>query len=597
MSIPRREHLSKDMKTAAIMSTSLIDDHDIQQYGSVGMIHPSTVHERDQEMLIQKRRASSMFSSQAKHLRLASTQIKDGQYQPVDTDVITEIRMMLKTSIPLIITFLLQFSLTVSAVFFVGNIGSNELAAVSLSNLLANISAFGPIEGIASSLSTLCPQAYGRKDYRLVGLHSVRCLLMLLILYVPLFFFWKYGSYPLLSAVITEVEASKLAAEYLGVLVWSVPGFVTFEVLKQYLQAQGIFHASTVVLTICAPLNFLLSYLLVWNSSFGIGFLGAPWAIVITDTLMALLLLFYTIFINGYQCWCGFSMEFFQNWSKALKLAGPGVIMIEAEWLAFEIISFASSRFGTEALAAQSVITTICVTLYQIPFAISVAGSTRIAWFIGSDSKQAAITATRAVIYVSIAFGVLNAVLLGSWPHYVCSFFSNDEKVVDLAAKVLIIGAIYQIPDCLACVLGGILRGQGRQYIGGYLNLFSYYVVALPVAYLFGFTLNMQLFGLWMGMIVALVFVSGSELYYVIISDWDTIISESIEEDLETLENAVSSSARSVFSEDGAVNINNTDNLSLRPSRSIGSIIDHSLLSPTISSAIIIGDPPAQLHI
>lgn len=558
-----------------ILSDQLIHNQQTQQYGSISI--PNSVSE--QESLIQRRRASSMLSVKARKLNLATSSVINGQFQPLNTNTSTEIKMMLKSSIPLIITLLLQYSLTVSAVFFVGNLGSNELAAVSLSNLLANISSFGLIEGIASSLSTLCPQAYGRKEYKLVGLHSLRCFIMLMLIFIPIFIFWTWGAYPLLSSVITEIEASILAAKYLKVLVWSIPGFITFEVLKQYLQAQGIFHASTVILIICAPFNFILTYFLVWNKHIGIGFLGAPTAVAITNTLMALMLLFYTCFINGYQCWCGFSMDVFKNWSRALKLAGPGILMIEAEWLAFEIISFASSRFGTESLAAQSIVSTVCVTIYQIPFAVSIAGSTRIAWFIGSASKNAAIISTNAAIYVAFCFGVINCIGLTLSSSKISYLFSNDSKVIKLASKVLIIGAIYQIPDCLACVLGGILRGQGRQYIGGWLNLVSYYILALPVAFLFGFYLNFQLFGLWVGMIIALVFVSLCELFFVLKSDWDFIINESIIEDLPDIDGSIDNSLDDRTSRH--------DTLSLRPSRSIGSLIDHNLLSPTISSPIL----------
>lgn len=555
-----------------LSSTLLSNEGETPFYGST---------QNEQQSLVQKRRASSMHSQTFNRLNLASTSIIDGEYQPVETNVYLEVKMMLNSSIPLIITFLLQYSLTISSVFFVGNIGANELAAVSLANLLANISSVGPIQGIASSLSTLCPQSYGRHDHKAVGLHAVRCLLMLLVLYIPIFVFWTWGAYSLLSSVISEIEACALAAAYLRRLVWGVPGFILFEVLKQYLQAQGIFHASTVVLLACAPLNFLLSYLLVANPTYGIGFIGAPTAVVITNTLMALSLLTYTVFINGYQCWCGLSIDFFKNWSKMMKLAGPGVVMIEAEWLAFEIISLASSRFGTQSLAAQSIVTTICVTVYQVPFAISVAGSTRIAWFIGSASEAAAVTSTKAVLYVAVFFGAVNCAILSFFSSSIAGIFSKEDGVVKLASKVLIIGAIYQIPDCLCCVLGGVLRGQGRQYIGGYLNLFSYYVLALPVAYLFGFYYDFKLFGLWLGMIAALVFASACELYFVISSDWDEIIKDSLEDET------------SLHYPDKSY-IFNDDNNTLRPIKSIGSIIDHCPISPTISSVPLLSNSVIQ---
>ena len=59
------------------------------------------------------------------------------------------------------------------------------------------------------------------------------------------------------------------------------------------LQTQGIFHASTLVLIICAPLNAFLNYLLVWNKSIGLGFIGAPISVVITNWIMCFMLYGY----------------------------------------------------------------------------------------------------------------------------------------------------------------------------------------------------------------------------------------------------------------------------------------------------------------
>lgn len=505
-----------------------------EQEPLINQLDPTSIYgstAQVQNAVIQRRR-SSMHSERLINLNLAPIKTKNNEIQPVDTTLKTEIIQMLHAAVPLIITFILQYSLTIVSIFFVGKIGSDELAAVSLANLLANITAFGPIEGIASSLSTLCPQAYGRKDYTAVGLHAVRCLILLLILWIPNYILWTYGSFPLLTRIVPELRACQLAAEYLSVLIWSIPGFIVFEVLKQYLQAQGIFHASTVVLFVFAPLNVVFTYVLVWSETLGMGFIGAPMAVVLTDTLMAMMLLCYTCFINGYQCWCGFSINYFKRWTRMLKLAGPGIVMILAEWLAFEVISILAARFGTEALAAQSVITTICVTFYQVPFAISVAGSTRVAWFIGSSSKDAAITSTKAVIIISLLFTTLNVATICLFRYQISSYFSNDLSVIELSSRVLIVGALYQIPDCMAAVLGGVLRGQGKQYIGGYLNLFSYYILAIPFSCLLGFYWHFGLIGLWSGLIIGVCFTASYELYYIINTDWDLVIKNSLEADM-----------------------------------------------------------------
>lgn len=454
-----------------------------------------------------------------------------------ETDLKTETLVLLKYSSPMIVTFLLQYSLTVASVFSVGRLGSTELAAISLCSMTSNISGYAIVQGVATCLDTLCAQAFGRKDYNSVGLHFVRCTYLLFLLYIPMFILWMFLASPVLSFLLGSgnERVVELASDYLRVLSLGIPGYIVFESCKHFLQSQGIFHASTYVLLVCAPLNAFLNYLLVWNGRFGMGFLGAPLSVVITNWLMCFLLLLYILFVRGHECLPKehlFHPVFFQNWSKMVNLSIPGVLMIEAEWLAFEIITFTAASFGTEVLAAQSVVATTGVIFYQIPFALSIAGSTRVAWYIGAASKKAATVAANLCLLVSLVIGFICGFVLYAFRDFCALLFSNDPEVLKVASKVLIVGAIYQFNDFLSCAASGVLRGQGRQKIGGIINLVSYYLIALPAAFLFAFYFELELIGLWFGMIIALLFSSASQTYYVITSDWDHIINECINESI-----------------------------------------------------------------
>lgn len=60
-------------------------------------------------------------------------------------------KVLLKNSIPLYITFLLQYSLTLSSIFSAGNLGKDELAGVSLGAMTAVITAYAPYQGMGSA--------------------------------------------------------------------------------------------------------------------------------------------------------------------------------------------------------------------------------------------------------------------------------------------------------------------------------------------------------------------------------------------------------------------------------------------------------------
>ena len=80
-----------------------------------------------------------------------------------------------------------------------------------------------------------------------------------------------------------------------------------------------------------------------------------------------------------------------------VRLAIPGMVMIEAEYLAFEILVLASSQFGSSSLAAQSILSTLISISYQLPFSFSIAASTRIANLVGAGLVDAAKVSARVV--------------------------------------------------------------------------------------------------------------------------------------------------------------------------------------------------------
>jgi MATE family multidrug resistance protein len=129
-------------------------------------------------------------------------------------------------------------------------------------------------------------------------------------------------------------------------------------------------------------------------------------------TLMALLLTLYTYFIDGYQCFGGFSMKAFRNWKPILRLAGPGVIVVCSEWWAVEAMNVAASYLGTVNLAAHSVIQTTANLTFQIPFAASAVVSTRIGNLVGGGRGLSARISCNTSIMLAVALGLSNSIFL-----------------------------------------------------------------------------------------------------------------------------------------------------------------------------------------
>lgn len=423
------------------------------------------------------------------------------------------------------VTFVLQYSLTVASILAVGHIGTAELGAVSLASMTANITGYAIYQGLATSLDTLCAQAYGSGRKKLVGLQMQRMTYFLWAITIPIALIWLLAD-KILAVIVPEKEVAALAGLYLKVILLGAPGYAAFEAGKRFLQAQGLFSASLYVLVFCAPLNALMNWLFVWKLQWG--FVGAPIAVAITDNLLPLTLFLYVRFFSktGLSCWNGFTRKALQNWIPMIKLALPGLLMVEAEVLAFEILTFAASYFGVTALAAQSVLATINSLTFQIPFPLSIAASTRIANLIGATLADAAQTSAKVTGCAAIIVGLFNVALLSSLRGFIPRLFTHDEQVIQIVSAILPLCAAFQLFDALAANCNGILRGLGRQEVGGYVQVFCYYAVAMPISLGTAFGLGWGLWGLWTGVAVALGLVAAIEALFLANTSWEKSVDD-----------------------------------------------------------------------
>ncbi|GAB1313711.1 hypothetical protein MFIFM68171_03921 [Madurella fahalii] len=430
---------------------------------------------------------------------------------------------LIQYSAPLIATFLLHYSVTIGSVLTVGRLGMIELAAVNLATMTASITCYVPVQGLSTCLDTLCAQAYGSGHKHLVGLQAQRMTWILWILMVPVAVLWWFSE-PVLASLVPSAETASLAALFLRVLILGMPGVAALESGKRFVQSQGLFHATTYALLIGAPLSFLQNWLFVFK--LGWGFAGAAAAMAITQNLLPLLLVLYVCLSEGSQCWNGFSRKAFSNWGPMIKLALPGMIMIEAQFSVLEILTIAAGQFGNAQLAAQSVLVTVTSTSFNIPFPLAIATSTRVANLIGAHLSDAARVTAKVAIVAACIVGCFNLTILATLRTQIPRVFTEDAAVIDVASQVILVCAVMQLFDSLAAVSHGILRGVGRQAIGGYANLFSYYLVALPISLSTAFALDWKLSGLWAGLTAGLAVVTGLELTYLYNSDWESAVAQ-----------------------------------------------------------------------
>ena len=408
-----------------------------------------------------------------------------------------EIRQAVHLAWPIMFTFILQTSIGLVGIIFVGHIGTHELVAASLGNMLANIMGFSVGIGFASAMDTLCTQAYGARNYFMLGTICQRSILILGCLCLPLGAIWMYAA-EILVFIGQQPEVAELTGTYMKYQLLGLwPQFI-FTSLNKYMQTQGITHPSMHVVCVVALFNPFLTYALVYP--LGLGFDGAALAVSICRILLAGLLALY-IWVRGlyHDTWGGWSVDSLRGWGTFLSLGLPGCIMVCAEWWACELLTLAAGWIGTTELATQTILGNTTAMVFSIPLSFAIACSISVGHHLGAGKPNDARMAWRAG--VQFAAGIMTVLMLllisfrSAWPY----LFTDNQSVGEFATQLLPVLAFYCITDTVQAVASGALRGCGHQRVGALCNLFSYYIVGLPVSFYCAFELNLGLYGLWIG--------------------------------------------------------------------------------------------------
>ena len=451
--------------------------------------------------------------------------LEDGD-TPTRELVLHEFWVLFKGSIPVILAYTLQNSLQTVSVVIVGRASPEDLATAAFSYMFAMCTGWLIALGGSTALDTLASSSFtGSSNKHDLGVLLQRSFIVLGLFYIPVAVLWLFSE-PLFIALGQDPDLSRDSAKFLMCLIPGGLGYIYFEAMKKYLQAQEIMRPGTYVLLITSPISAALNYLFCYVAGWGL--FGAPFATGIGYWLSFILLVLYARFVAGYECWGGWSKKCIHNLGTFARLAILGVIHVGTEWWAFEIVAIVAGQLGTIDLAAQSVIMTADQVMNTIPFGIGVAASARVGNMLGARNAKGAARSANVAAWLSMFMGgVVLAGLMGSRNHF-AKLFNSDPRVVELTAEVIPYVALFQIADGLNGSCGGSLRGMGRQHIGAAVNIVSYYCLALPLGIYLAFH-GWRLPGLWVGQCIALYLVGFGEWIIVALSNWEYQVKKAFE--------------------------------------------------------------------
>ncbi|KAK3038730.1 hypothetical protein RJ639_028337 [Escallonia herrerae] len=419
-------------------------------------------------------------------------------------EVCTEVKRQLVLAGPLVCVNLLLCGLNMISIMFVGHLGELALAGASLATSFASVTGFSLLIGMGSALDTFCGQSYGAKEYRMLGIHMQRAMIVLLLFCIPLACIWA-NTERILTFLGQDPEISAQAGIYSRFMIPSIFAYALLQCHVRFLQSQNNVVPMMLSTGITTLLHILVCWILVFKS--GLGSRGAALANATSYWINVILLAVYVrVSPSCKQTWTGFSKEALFDVLKFLKLAVPSAVMVCLEIWSFEMMVLLSGLLPNPRLETSvlSISLNTCSVVYMIPLGLSGATSIRVSNELGAGRPKVARLAVCVAIVLVASEGVSVAaiMILGRKLWGYC--YSREEQVVQYVAQMLILIAGSHILDGIQSVLSGAVRGCGQQKIGAILNLGAYYLIGIPSAVVFAFVYHIEGKGLWMGIIVAL---------------------------------------------------------------------------------------------
>ncbi|WRX18074.1 Multi antimicrobial extrusion protein - like 10 [Theobroma cacao] len=414
-------------------------------------------------------------------------------------EITSELKKQMRLAGPLVVVSFLQYSLLMISVMFVGHLGELSLASASMATSFAGVTGFSFMLGMGSALETFCGQAYGARQYHMLGVHMQRAILVHTLVSVPISLIWAFTG-QVFTILKQDTEISMRAGVYAR---WMIPSILPYGLLQcqlRFLQTQN----NVLPLMISTGITSLVHILVCWTLIFRLGFgnQGAALSSAISYWINVFILAIYIKFSpTCKKTWTGFSKDGRRNLVSFLKLGIPSALMVCLEFWSYEFLVLMSGLLPNPKLetSMMSVSLNISSVVYRIPFGFGSAVSVRVSNELGAGKPRAARLAVKIVTLLAVTEGLSLSIIAVALRGTLGYLYTNEEEVVRYLASVMPVLALSNFMDGIQGVLSGTARGCGWQKVGAYVNLGSYYLLGLPSAIILTFVFHFGGKGLWIG--------------------------------------------------------------------------------------------------
>jgi MATE family multidrug resistance protein len=418
---------------------------------------------------------------------------------------------MISLAVPVVLSELGWVAQGVVDNIMVGRLGPVAIGAVALGNAVYYVPSLFGI-GLLLGLDTLVAQAYGRQDHDDCHRWLAQGVYLACIVTPPIMLLTAGASYGFMRfGVIPEV--AQLSGGYLRILNWGTLPLLLYGGTRRYLQGVGQVRVITATYVLANLLNWLGNWVLIYGK-LGFPALGVNGSAISTCISRAGMAVTLLLFAWRYERKRGHPL--FHHWAgpqldrlrQLVRLGAPAAGQIVLEVGAWNLSTFAAGYLTPVALATHSIALNYASISYMVPLGVGAASAVSVGHAIGAGDPARARRAGWLALGLGTSFMLLAAVVFLVAPVPLIALYTRDPRVLAIGPSLLWIAAAFQIFDGIQTVCTGALRGLGETRVPMIANFVGYWLMGLPLGFVLCFVLKWGIYGMWIGLTLALIVIS-----------------------------------------------------------------------------------------
>lgn len=398
----------------------------------------------------------------------------------------------------------------------VGKLGPTELAAVSLGNSFVFIAMSLGI-GFSTAITPLVAEADGKKSIeegRLAFHHGLYLCTILGSVLFALIYFCK----PLIAYMGQPKEVVELAKPYLDIVGFSLIPLIMYQAYKQFADGLSETKYSMWATILSNIVNVVINYFLIYGIWIfpKMGIVGAAIGTIASRVVM-LLFMHYMMNLKTkfHPYFKGFTLKEIKKEIniKIIRLGTPSAMQMLFEVVLFTAAIWLCGSIGVTSQAANQIALSVASLTFMFAMGLSVTAMIRV----GNQKGKADYITLRSVAFsiflLTFILEIVFALLFVASHNIVPRLFikNNDiinmvanTEVITIAAKLLLVAAVFQISDGIQVVVLGALRGLQDVKVPMYITFVAYWVIGFPISYYLGLHTNLKAVGVWIGLLAGL---------------------------------------------------------------------------------------------